>query len=139
MKRQRTPLAVAAVLVIAVAAGCGGGSDDNSGAAAPATGAQPAPSGPAPSGGASGGAATADMVNIHNFAFAPASTTVKSGAAVTWTFEDAIQHTVVADDNSFSSKPMGNGQTFSHTFAAAGSVPYHCSIHPFMKGTVTVQ
>ena len=34
------------------------------------------------------------------------------------------------------SKPYG--QTFSHTFAAAGSVPYHCSIHPFMKGTVTV-
>jgi plastocyanin len=27
---------------------------------------------------------------------------------------------------------------YSHTFAAAGTYPYHCSIHPAMTGLVTV-
>jgi plastocyanin len=141
LSRPRAPYLVAAAFVL-VLAGCGGGSNDNSGAAPPpATGAQPAPSQPAPSGSAAAGgaASAAGAVNIHNFAFTPAAITVTSGGAVTWTFQDSLQHTVVADDNSFSSKPEGNGQTFAHTFPAAGSVPYHCSIHPFMKGTVTVQ
>lgn len=31
----------------------------------------------------------------------------------------------------------GGGQ-FQHTFANAGSFPYHCTIHPGMTGTVTV-
>ncbi len=34
---------------------------------------------------------------------------------------------------------LGNGATFSFTFDKAGTYPYHCSIHPNMKGTVVVQ
>jgi plastocyanin len=81
---------------------------------------------------------TGNTADIHNFAFTPEAVTVSPWSAVTWDFQDAIQHTVVQDDNSFSSKPLGNGQTLEHAFTAPGSVPYHCSIHPFMKGTVTV-
>jgi len=33
----------------------------------------------------------------------------------------------------------GNGGTFAHMFAAAGTFPYHCSIHSGMTGSVTVQ
>ena len=29
--------------------------------------------------------------------------------------------------------------TFQRTFDAAGAFPYHCTPHPFMHGTVTVQ
>src|SRR5262249_40258435 len=32
----------------------------------------------------------------------------------------------------------GNGFTFAHTFASAGSFPYKCVIHPLQVGTVTV-
>ncbi len=28
--------------------------------------------------------------------------------------------------------------TFSHTFAKAGTFPYHCTVHPSMRGTITV-
>ena len=31
------------------------------------------------------------------------------------------------------------GASFSQTFNTAGTYPYHCSVHPFMKGTVVVK
>jgi plastocyanin len=134
--RPRSALA-AAVVLTAVVAGCGTSSNDSP--AAPATGAPPAAgASSAPSGSASAGTA-ADTVNIQNFAFNPNAVTVAPGATVTWKFDDSTDHTVVADDNSFASQPMGSGQTYTHTFAAAGTVAYHCSIHPFMKAMVTVK
>ena len=32
----------------------------------------------------------------------------------------------------------GNDNTFAHTFTTPGSTTYHCSIHPYMTGTVEV-
>ncbi len=79
-----------------------------------------------------------DQVNIDGFAFAPATLTVHAGATVTWTNHDEEPHTVAANDGSFHSPGMGTGATFSHTFAAAGTFEYVCSIHPMMHGTVVV-
>ena len=31
-----------------------------------------------------------------------------------------------------------NGDTYSFTFTAAGTYPYHCSIHPNMVGTIVI-
>jgi plastocyanin len=49
--------------------------------------------------------------------------TVSVGTTVTWKFDDSTQHTVTANDNSFTSSPMASGQTYTHTFntAAPGS------------------
>jgi len=33
---------------------------------------------------------------------------------------------------------IGPGGNFQHTFATAGTYPYHCSIHSAMTGTITV-
>jgi len=71
--------------------------------------------------------------------FAPMTLTVSVGATVTWKFEDSTPHTVAADDNSFTSSPMSNGQTYTHTFDTAGTVKDHCSIHPFMTGAIVVK
>lgn len=79
-----------------------------------------------------------DQVNIDGFAFAPATLTVHAGTTVTWTNHDEEPHTVAANDGSFHSPGMGTGATFSHTFAAAGTFEYVCSIHPMMHGTVLV-
>jgi plastocyanin len=78
-------------------------------------------------------------VTIANFAFSPSNTTVSSGSAVTWTNNDTVSHTVTADNGSFDSGVLQPGATFTHTFTQAGSVPYHCSIHPSMHGSVSVQ
>ena len=122
---------VALLALLALATGCSSGSDSG-GASAPASAAPSASSGSAaPSGGTT--------VEIKNFMFTPATLTVPVGATVTWKFDDSTQHTVTADDNSFASSPMASGQTFTHTFTTAGTVPYHCSIHPEMTATITVK
>ena len=83
-------------------------------------------------------AVAGDQVTIDNFAFAPATLTVKVGGTVTWTNRDEEPHTVAAADGSFHSPGMGTGATFSHTFGTAGKFDYVCSIHPSMHGTVVV-
>jgi plastocyanin len=83
-------------------------------------------------------AVSGDQVSIDNFAFAPATMTVKAGSTVVWTNHDEEPHTVAASDGSFHSPGMGTGATFSHTFPTAGTFDYVCSIHPMMHGTVVV-
>src|ERR1700758_2915033 len=95
------------------------------------------PSGPASATG-SPAAVAGDQVTIDNFAFAPATLTVKAGTTVTWTNRDEEPHTVAASDGSFHSPGMGTGATFTHTFSTAGTFNYVCSIHPSMHGTVVV-
>ena len=72
-------------------------------------------------------------------AYSPNPVTVAVGGTVTWTNNDSVAHTSVANNGAFSSGTIAPGGTFSMTFPSAGSFPYHCSIHPGMVGTVTVQ
>ena len=121
---------IAVLAALTTVAACG--SDSGGGGTPPPAPTQSASSGSAPAGGGS-------TVEIMNFMFMPGSLTVPVGTTVTWKFDDSTDHTVSADDNSFASSPMPNGQTFTHTFSTAGTVAYHCSIHPFMKGTIIVK
>jgi plastocyanin len=77
-------------------------------------------------------------VKIAGFAFDPSSVTVKTGATVTWTNQDSAKHTVVADDNSFTSGDLNQGDSFSFTFSQSGTFSYHCGVHTNMKGTIIV-
>jgi plastocyanin len=73
--------------------------------------------------------------------YVPPSVDVAVGGTVTWTFDDGdTPHTVTADDNSFGSPPNGQTKgTFEHVFPKAGSVKYHCDLHPDMIGAVNVR
>ena len=77
-------------------------------------------------------------ITVADFAFSPTPLTVKAGTAVDIKNTQGVAHTFTADDGSFDLEldPNGGG---THTFATAGSFPYHCSIHPSMKGTVVVE
>jgi plastocyanin len=79
-----------------------------------------------------------DAVSIDNFAFVPATLTVRAGSTVTWTNHDEEPHTVAASDGSFHSPGMGSQATYSHAFPTAGKFEYVCSIHPYMHATVVV-
>lgn len=83
-------------------------------------------------------AQTTYMVNIKNFGFEPANATVKKGTLVIWDNFDNVTHTVVGDKGGPSSSRLNPGNSYGYTFNTVGSFPYHCSIHPNMKGTVTV-
>jgi amicyanin len=86
--------------------------------------------------------AQATTVNIMNFSFQPATVTVTVGSTVTWTNSDSVAHTSTSDSGDAVTWDSGNinpGQSFSFTFSQAGTFTYHCTIHPFMKGTIVVQ
>ncbi|HYM57852.1 MAG TPA: cupredoxin family copper-binding protein [Solirubrobacteraceae bacterium] len=70
--------------------------------------------------------------------FEPPSLTLLAGDTVTWTNSDASAHNVAALDGSFESGNLGPGGRFSFTFQQPGRVPYRCTIHPFMSGSLDV-
>jgi plastocyanin len=80
----------------------------------------------------------ANEVFIQGMAFSPATITVTAGTTITWTNKDAVTHNVTSNPVLFSSGAMGNGATYSYTFADKGTFSYTCTIHPSMKGTVVV-
>lgn len=84
-------------------------------------------------------AADGSTVSIENFSFAPNASTVPAGTTVTWTNNDTVPHTVTSTDNAFNSGNINPGETFSFTFADAGTFTYVCSYHPNMTGSVVVQ
>lgn len=63
-------------------------------------------------------------------AYATNPVTVAVGRTVTWTNNDSVAHTSVANNGACSSGTIAPGGTFSMTFPSACSFPYHCSIHP---------
>lgn len=78
------------------------------------------------------------IIEISNFAFRPGTITVKKGTTVTWTNKDSIGHNAAADDASWKIAILSSGQSGSVTFDKAGTYPYHCTPHPFMKGAIVV-
>jgi plastocyanin len=80
-----------------------------------------------------------NAVTIQNFAFSPATITIKKGQSITWTNEDSAGHSATADDNSWDTGVLSQGQSKAITFAKVGTYAYHCSIHPNMKAIVIVQ
>jgi plastocyanin len=77
-------------------------------------------------------------VLVKSVAFTPRELRATVGKPVTWRFDDGgLEHTVTADDNSFTSGRMSSG-TYQRTFSAPGNVNYHCEVHARMRGTVIV-
>ena len=127
MRVLRFSIMVGAVL--AFAAACGG-------SASPTTGGVPPAASVGAASGCTGSAGT--PVGIANNAFNPTAITVAVGGVVTWANADATTHTVTFDDGPDCGR-LAQGASVSNTFNAAGTFAYHCAIHSFMKGTVTVQ
>lgn len=78
-------------------------------------------------------------VSMEGLAFNPSSVTIPPGTNITWINNDSVTHTVVSDEGLFESGEMSGGDTFSHVFSAPGVYSYHCSLHPTIKGMITVQ
>lgn len=89
------------------------------------------------------------VVVIKDLRFVPQEVRIKQGETVKWVNEDDTAHTSTSADFSadattqppgaWTSKPMNPGQSFQRKFETAGTFPYACSIHPYLKGTVVVE
>lgn len=67
-------------------------------------------------------------VKISGFQFDPKVLTVAPGTTVEWINEGG-RHSVVADDGSFKSAALKQGDKFEHKFDKAGTFAYHCEFH----------
>ncbi|WP_405167186.1 cupredoxin family copper-binding protein [Nocardia sp. NBC_01499] len=136
-RARSTPVVTGFVLAAALlVAGCGG---SDSGAAATTTKhPHPTTTTPQPTGDTKPAAITVD---VNNMKFAPADVTVKIGDTVTWHFSDKAPHTVqgIGDKAMGLNSPIIDKGDWSYTFTVAGTYRYLCSLHPEMRGTVTVQ
>jgi plastocyanin len=80
-----------------------------------------------------------DVVSIDNFTFGPQELTIPVGTTVKWVNHDDIPHSVVDRNKAFRSKALDTDDSFSYTFASAGTFDYFCGLHPHMVGKITVK
>jgi len=129
-------LAALALATSTAIAGCGSDETDPAPvppatSAASATGApaqQPAPAGDV-------------TVAVDDMAFSPAAVTVRVGDTVTWEFSDSVPHSVqgIGDKAMGINSPILTTGEWSFTFTQPGEYRYLCSLHPQMRGSVTVE
>lgn len=67
----------------------------------------------------------------------PGTMNLSVGDTVTWTNQDAVQHSIKSD--TFNSTPLNPGGTFQYKFDKAGTFNYTCGLHPTMQGTIIVK
>jgi len=77
-------------------------------------------------------------INIDNFAFTPAETTVKASTKVRFVNHDDIPHTIVLANGKVRSKALDTDDSFAFVFDKPGEFVYFCGLHPHMKGEVKV-
>lgn len=94
-------------------------------------------------------------IDIEDFAYSKANIKIKKGTKVIWTNRDTMEHNVMMDHQDSGSPHdapspdevksdvlagplLAKGESYSFTFNEVSTAPYHCSPHPYMKGSVTV-
>ncbi|MFD3706267.1 plastocyanin/azurin family copper-binding protein [Nocardia sp. NPDC058658] len=80
-------------------------------------------------------------VEVDNMKFSPADATIKVGETVTWKFSDKAPHNVqgIGDKSMVINSPITDKGEWSYTFTQPGTYRYMCTIHPDMRGTITVK
>lgn len=130
----------AALVGMLLLAGCGTSTNTSSGAGSNAA----APTATAAPAGTTASNAAVALVKIteqnDKYGFAPTMLTVAKGTRVVWSNTTDAPHTVTSDTGTTLASSMINpsGGTFSFTFTQPGTYSYHCTVHPYMKGTIVV-
>ena len=116
---RRTPVLIAALALVLGACGSSGTTARSS-----ATAAVPAPS---------------RLVTIKGFNYRPSRLRIVVGTTLQVVNKDSEPHTLTADDKSFDTGNIEKGKSKALTLGTPGTYHYYCTLHPYMKGTITVQ
>jgi plastocyanin len=74
-----------------------------------------------------------------NMSFAPAAASLRVGQQVRWHNADNIVHTATQNGAGFDTGFISPGATSAAiTVSAAGTLNYHCAVHPSMVGSLNV-
>jgi plastocyanin len=150
MSRRTHAAMIVFALAGILASSCGGGGGSSMSTAAPTA-----------TGGNTSDSTTTNMVGILGDrgaqSFAPNPVTAKVGQKVAWRNQDGTVHRIVQDsvannnddgygpgysagDGVFDAGETAPGATSTAmTLSSAGTVRYHCAIHPSMVGSIVVQ
>ena len=76
-------------------------------------------------------------VEMKGFAFEPRDLTVAAGDSVVWTNRDFVPHTVTDDAGRWDSGSVAPDSSWRTVVKAGGG--YHCTLHPSMKGGLSIR
>jgi plastocyanin len=79
------------------------------------------------------------IVLMEAVAFSPITLEVKVGETIVWKNRDPFPHNVTADGGQFHSGDIAPEQTKKITVYKPGRFPYVCTLHPGMKGVLSVK
>jgi plastocyanin len=82
-----------------------------------------------------------DADDLGTGAYSPNPAPVSVGSTVTWNNVDSTPHTATADDGSFDTGIINSGSSSSaliNTSTETSTIPYHCSVHPEMRGILQI-
>jgi LPXTG-motif cell wall-anchored protein len=77
-------------------------------------------------------------VEMGDYYFRPRDVTVGAGDSVRWNNVGTVPEGHTATGDGFDSGVLEEGESYTHRFASAGTFDYICTLHPAMRGTVTV-
>jgi plastocyanin len=79
------------------------------------------------------------VANSGATSYSPSPQVVTAGQTVSWHNADGMTHTATADGGAFNTGNIAAGATSNPiTMTTTGALGYHCTIHPSMVGTLTV-
>ncbi|RPJ81318.1 MAG: hypothetical protein EHM13_10615 [Acidobacteria bacterium] len=103
------------------------------------------PMGPSDPGSGGGGGNTGADVTITILAtngsqsFSPNPASIRAGQRVSWRNADSVAHTATANGGAFNTGVIAPGATSAPiTINTTGNLAYHCTLHPEMVGSLTV-
>jgi len=131
---RKIPGLIGALVLVLTAVSCGGGGDG---------GVTPPPPPPPPA------TCPANTFCMGGASFSPTARTVAAGTTVTWKNDSGTAHNVTWNDAAGRNAALAGDGTGDITpefegnrtrlFNAAGTYPFHCTIHAGMNATLTVQ
>ena len=79
------------------------------------------------------------VVEIREFSFHPKRTVASPRDTVVWINRDVVPHTATANDGTWGSRELQEGESWEMAVGDSGVQDYFCEFHPHMKGVLEVR